>query len=946
MKYDGLRLSKLALLVALLMGLARAATSQAAPLAETAAGPTLPNPILFVTQMPFPYDFTTINAVFGNQKASMQDVPRGGDLWIRYADGTLKNLTAAAGYGSSGLQGASAIAVRDPAVYWDGTKAIFSMVIGAPTQQYQVKTFYWQLYEITGLGQNQTPVITKVPNQPANYNNISPIYGTDDRIIFTTDRARNGAAHLSPQRDEYEEAPVVSGVWSLNPATGDLKLLNHAPSGDFTPIIDSAGRVIFTQWDHLQRDQQADADANYGTGKNCASSWYGTGNYTDESANSPFNSNNRTEVFPEPRTCRGDLLAGTNFAGHEFNHFTPWQMTEDGTELETLNHLGRHEFGGYIPAAINGDPNLVYSGLVTRFNPNPIENMLQVREAPNTPGLYYGINAPEFGTHAAGQVVSINAPPGANPDHTIVNYVTHHDTASTSSTPTANHSGLYRDPLPLTDGTVIVAHTSATQQDKNAGTTALPASLYAFRLQLLAAGGNGYQMGGQFLTSGISKTLSYWDPDTKVSYSGFLWELQPVEVRVRTRPQRLTVPMQAAAQQVFTQAGVDPVQFQNYLAQNNLALIVTNNVTTRDDADKQQPFNLRVPGGTQTIGATGKIYDVTRLQIFQGDQIRGLSGCCSNTPFPGRRVLAQPLHDPAALAANLANTGSPTGSLTIAADGSVAAFVPARRAMSWQLTDPNGVPVVRERMWVTFQPGEVRVCGSCHGVNELDQAGHPAPVNQPQALLKLLQTWKANTAGNPTPTPTPTGTLPVATATATATPVPPTPIPPTLTATSTKLPETATATATKPAGATATPPATPTATPNPGGAPPQIAGCSVFPANNIWNAPVNTLPVDSSSATYINTIGAGTGLHPDFGQGLWNGGPIGIPFVVVPGTQPKVPLTFQYASESDAGPYPIPPNAPIEGGASSTGDRHILVLDKDNCVLYETWSSYPQTDGS
>ena len=88
---------------------------------------------------------------------------------------------------------ANAIAVRDPSVYWDGTKAVFSMLIGAPTQQYQVQTYVWQLYEITGLGQNQTPVITKVANQPANYNNVSPLYGTDDRIIFTTDRARADA---------------------------------------------------------------------------------------------------------------------------------------------------------------------------------------------------------------------------------------------------------------------------------------------------------------------------------------------------------------------------------------------------------------------------------------------------------------------------------------------------------------------------------------------------------------------------------------------------------------------------------------------------------------------------------------------------------------------------------------------------------------------------------
>src|SRR5215208_359625 len=99
---------------------------------------------------------STIGAVFANHHADMQSVGRGGDLWIRYPDGTLKNLTETAGYGNTGLQGANAIAVRDPAVSWDGTKAIFSMVVGAPTEKWQLGTFFWQLYEVSGLGQSQT----------------------------------------------------------------------------------------------------------------------------------------------------------------------------------------------------------------------------------------------------------------------------------------------------------------------------------------------------------------------------------------------------------------------------------------------------------------------------------------------------------------------------------------------------------------------------------------------------------------------------------------------------------------------------------------------------------------------------------------------------------------------------------------------------------------------
>jgi hypothetical protein len=126
----------------------------------------------------------------------------------------------------------------------------------------------------------------------------------------------------------------------------------------------------------------------------------------------------------------------------------------------------------------------------------------------------------------------------------------------------------------------------------------------------------------------------------------------------------------------------------------------------------------------------------------------------------------------------------------------------------------------------------------------------------------------------------------------------------------------------------------------------EIAGCPIFPANNYWNVPVNNLPVDPNSDSYIATIGEGEPLHPDFGSGLWDGEPIGIPFVVVPSSQPMVNVTFEYDDESDAGPYPIPDDAPIEGGPDSNGDRHILIVEKDTCLLYELYYAFPQPDGS
>lgn len=125
-----------------------------------------------------------------------------------------------------------------------------------------------------------------------------------------------------------------------------------------------------------------------------------------------------------------------------------------------------------------------------------------------------------------------------------------------------------------------------------------------------------------------------------------------------------------------------------------------------------------------------------------------------------------------------------------------------------------------------------------------------------------------------------------------------------------------------------------------------IGGCPIYPANNIWNTDVSTLPVAPNSANFIASIGASGHLHPDFGSGTYNGEPIGIPYVVVPANQPTVPVSFQYSDESDPGPYPIPANAPIEGGAGSSGDRHVLVVQSGVCKLFELYSSYLQSDGS
>ncbi|HEX6701644.1 MAG TPA: hypothetical protein VF101_13030 [Gaiellaceae bacterium] len=123
--------------------------------------------------------------------------------------------------------------------------------------------------------------------------------------------------------------------------------------------------------------------------------------------------------------------------------------------------------------------------------------------------------------------------------------------------------------------------------------------------------------------------------------------------------------------------------------------------------------------------------------------------------------------------------------------------------------------------------------------------------------------------------------------------------------------------------------------------PPLVAGCPVFPASNVWNRRVDRLPVAPDSSGIIASIGADAGLHADFGSGLWQGAPIGIPITVVGSGQRKVRVRFDYADESDPGPYPIPANVRIEGGRASDGDRHAIVVDRSSCRLYELYALRP-----
>jgi hypothetical protein len=170
----------------------------------------------------------------------------------------------------------------------------------------------------------------------------------------------------------------------------------------------------------------------------------------------------------------------------------------------------------------------------------------------------------------------------------------------------------------------------------------------------------------------------------------------------------------------------------------------------------------------------------------------------------------------------------------------------------------------------------------------------------------------------------------------------PTPVP-----TATPIPAAPTPTATPTPTSTPAPTANSTPTPRPDlGANASTRGKRVFPADNAWNQDISAMPVDPNSANLIASMNADASLHPDFGT-VYNGAPNGIPYIIVSGAQAKVPINFtSYGDESDPGPYPVPPNAPIEGGPNGSGDRHVIVIDRDNWILYELFSAFPVNNGA
>lgn len=792
----------------LLAALALAATEAAA----------LTNPVIFVTQTPTmtgEADIATVTGTFSTHLPGIQAAPRGGSLYILYPDGTLRDLLAdaitAACTGNPNcdpkpleLQGGilvSGHAVREPTVHWDGNKVIFSLLKNVSKQQFQVipADTRWQMYEITNLAKGSTPVLAKVANQPPEYNNVSPIYGSDDKIFFSSDRPITGNPIHYPQIEEYESGPTVSGLWKLDPATGALTLLDHAPSGVFTPFLDTFGQVIFTRWDHLQQDQQA-LNAVEKALNPAADDYFRAYTYLSENdvgadkrefvedfvrrkvaLNTPANDMQAwgagEPAVPEYHLGHpvlsglGDMgrngtVAGViggrsithftpsnkygKFDGLRFNLFVPWQINQDGTGHETFRHFGRHDVGMYANKSYMDDNALSEFAVTSQNAPlNGRDGYFQLVEEPTAAGRYLGVATPEFNTHASGFILRMRDTGQAISEvGTAVQFTKLTDPASQTR---------YRNPVMLSDGTLIAAVDEVPANAKDP----LPANQkMKFRLYTLKLVG-GFYVPDQPLSAGTTRTFNYWDPDALRTWNGRQWELSPVEVRVRARPPMAVEPAIPAPEAVaFADAGVDVAQFRQYLRDNDLALIVSRNVTRRDSADNQQPTNLRVDPQNVPSGQTGaqtlrsgqpgaKVYDVAKLQLYQNDLVRGYgahaSGSGANFKDGGRRGLARPMHHAGAVASNPTSTGVP--GVKIAHDGSFAAFVPAKRALTWTLADKDEVPVVRERYWLTFAPGEVRVCASCHGVNVTAQNGGGAAAQTPQALRDLLAHWKKAESG-------------------------------------------------------------------------------------------------------------------------------------------------------------------------------------------------------
>ena len=297
--------------------------------------------------------------------------------------------------------------------------------------------------------------------------------------------------------------------------------------------------MIFTRWDHLQRDQQADGSPANG---------YQPLTF-DSEAQGATQRASQLEVFPESRLGMNSAYGPVN--NFTFNLFTPWQMNQDGTSELTMNHIGRHELMfGYLEPSFSGDAALKdYTDSSIIANRKYIRmdgGIFHIREDPRAAGIYYGIYAREFGSMTSSQIVRFTGAPSLNAEQMTITDATPADTTGTGLA-----GGRYRNPLPLSTGQMVAVYTSSRVVEKG----------IAFRLhQLKSLGGDTFEAGSP-LTTGISKTVTWWSPDDAKTYSGALWELEPVEVVARARPMAQTSALEQPERNIFNQEGVSESAF-------------------------------------------------------------------------------------------------------------------------------------------------------------------------------------------------------------------------------------------------------------------------------------------------------------------------------------------------------------------------------------------------
>ncbi|MBL7997648.1 MAG: T9SS type A sorting domain-containing protein, partial [Candidatus Kapabacteria bacterium] len=365
-----------------------------------------------------------------------------------------------------------------------------------------------------------------------------------------------------------------------------------------------------------------------------------------------------------------------------------------------------------------------------------------------------GVNAL---THTGGQIIRLNnlAPTDAS-NAVTVDYITPRSTrfpTPAAKVPPVDHSGFFRNPLPTTDGLLIASHTNTKVVDtplKNGMIST--ASNYNFRLVTMKQSIGTTMTPDVLLTPGLKANISYTyfinGARLTQQFNGTLWEMDAVELVSRNTPAKREAVMDEQERSIFAEERVDINTFKRYLEANDRALIISRDVTMRDKDDRLQPFNLRVTGTQKQSppaqAGSAPLTEVSDVLFFQADYIRSYADVLNPTTAPFRRIQPVKMHDVMNREFSTVLPTTPkSSSVKIQKDGSFAAFVPAHRAISWQLNNTQGSAVVRERYWLNFKAGEIRACVKCHGENQSASALYsPTPTNKPEALRGLLGVWK------------------------------------------------------------------------------------------------------------------------------------------------------------------------------------------------------------